>query len=64
MWRRKNKAVLTAARRARYNFNSTTKVEAIIRTSKLDAVKNALHEIGLEDEVIRIRNAERGENAL
>jgi nitrogen regulatory protein P-II 1 len=25
-----------------------TKVEAIIQTSKLDAVKNALHEIGVE----------------
>lgn len=25
-----------------------TKVEAIIQTSKLDAVKNALHEIGIE----------------
>ena len=25
-----------------------TKVEAVIRTSKLDAVKDALHEIGVE----------------
>ena len=25
-----------------------TKLEAIIRTSKLDAVKNALHEVGIE----------------
>src|SRR5215469_7541641 len=30
------------------NGNIMTKIEAIIRTSKLDAVKDALHEIGIE----------------
>lgn len=42
------KKVTTWKRRYGERDNTMTKVEAIIQTSKLDAVKDALHEIGIE----------------
>ena len=40
-----------------------TKIEAIIRTSKLDAVKDALHEIGVEGmTVLEVRQFHRPYN--
>ena len=47
------------------------KIEAIIKPFKLDEVKEALHEVGLQgitvvevEEVVRIRTGERGEQAI